>query len=125
MPNGSLSNIIRELEYSRRIIVNRANYATSYYPKKTKTAELHLMESLRNNIDRRIVQYLLDQGQTTFYDIVNHSRRAPSTVSWHLDRLRKRKLVTSTSHGSDPQAYKIIDKNTVSRILSKHTSKLV
>jgi predicted transcriptional regulator len=120
LPNGSLSYILRELEYSRRIIVERTSYVTAYYPKETKTAELHLMENLRNNIDRRIVQYLLEQGKSTFYDIVNHSKRAPSTVSWHLNRLRKRKLVTSTSHGGDPQAYKIINKYAVSRILSKH-----
>ena len=38
-----------------------------------------------------IVQYLLDQGQSTFYDIVNHSKRAPSTISWHLNRLKNGK----------------------------------
>jgi predicted transcriptional regulator len=125
LPNGSLSYILRELEYSRRIIVERTSYVTAYYPKETKTAELHLMENLRNNIDRRIVQYLLEQGKSTFYDIVNHSKRAPSTVSWHLNRLRKRKLITSTSHGGKPQAYKIINKYAVSRILSKHARKFV
>jgi predicted transcriptional regulator len=125
LPNGSLSYILRELEYSRRIIVERTSYVTAYYPKETKTAELHLMENLRNNIDRRIVQYLLEQGKSTFYDIVNHSKRAPSTVSWHLNRLRNRKLITSTRHGDEPQAYRIISKDTVSRVLSKHTRKFV
>jgi predicted transcriptional regulator len=125
LPNGSLSYILRELEYSRRIIVERTSYVTAYYPKETKTAELHLMENLRNNIDRRIVQYLLEQGKSTFYDIVNHSKRAPSTVSWHLNRLRNRKLIISTSHGGKPQAYKIINKYAVSRILSKHARKFV
>jgi predicted transcriptional regulator len=83
------------------------------------------MENLRNNIDRRIIQYLLEQGQSTFYDIVNHSKRAPSTVSWYINRLKNRKLVTSTRHGGEPQAYKIINKKAVSRVLSKHTRKFV
>ena len=126
LSNGSLTYIMRKLEGSRRIIVNRASNATAYYPKYTKATELHLMENLRNNIDRRIVQYLLEQGQSTFYDIANHSKRAPSTVSWHINRLKNRKLVTSTRHGGgEPQAYKIINKKAVSRVLSKHTRKFV
>jgi DNA-binding transcriptional ArsR family regulator len=87
--------------------------------------ELRIIENLRNNIDRRIVQYLLDQGQSTFYNIVNHSNRSPSTISWHLSRLRKGKLVTSTSHRREPQAYKVRNENIVSRILSKHAGKFV
>lgn len=125
MSNGSLSYILRKLEGSRRIIVNRASNATAYYPKDVKVTELHLIENLRNNIDRSIVEYLLEQGQSTFYDIVNHSKRAPSTISWHLNRLKNNKLVISTYYGGKPQAYKIINKNAVSRILSKHARKFV
>jgi predicted transcriptional regulator len=127
LPNGSLSYILKKLEDSGSILVNRAdnNRITVYYPNKIKTNELHIIENLRNNNNRRIEQYLLKQGQSTFYDIVNHSDRPPSTVSWHLNRLKKGKLVTSANHGGDPQAYKIINKNTASRILSKHTRKFV
>jgi hypothetical protein len=71
------------------------------------------------------VQHLLDQGQSTFYDIVNHSKRAPSTVSWHLNRLRKGKVVTSVSHNDKPQVYKIINKNTVAKIVSKHARAII
>ena len=85
----------------------------------------YVSENLRNNIDRRIIQFLLDQGQSTFYDIVNHSERAPSTISWHLNRLKKRKLIVSISHGSKPRAYKVIKEDTIARILSAHTKKFV
>jgi predicted transcriptional regulator len=125
LSNGSLSYILGKLESSRRIIVNRANNGTAYYPKGVKATELHLMENLRNNIDRKIVQHLLDQGQSTFYKIVNHTERAPSTVSWHLNRLKNRKLIISTSHYGEPQTYKVINKNNVAKILSKHTRKFV
>jgi predicted transcriptional regulator len=125
LSNGSLSYTLRKLESSRRIIVNRTNNATAYYPKGIKSTELNIVENLRNNIDRRIVQHLLDQGHSTFYDIVNHSERAPSTISWHLNRLKNRKLIISTSYHGEPKAYKIIDKDTVSRILSKHTRKFL
>jgi predicted transcriptional regulator len=127
LSNGSLSYVLRKLEKSRRIIANRTcnNRATAYYPKSINATELHLIENLRNNIDRRIVQYLLDHEVSTFYDIVNHSKRAPSTISWHLNRLKNRKLITLTSSNSRPKAYKITNKNTVSRILSKHTGALV
>ena len=112
-------------ESSRRIIVNRANNATAYYPKGVKHTELHLIESLRNNIDRKIVQHLLDQGHSTFYDIVNHTERAPSTISWHLNRLKSRKLIISTRYYGEPQTYKVMNKNNVTKILSKHTREFV
>lgn len=124
LPNGSLIYILKKLEGSRRITVNRADNATAYYSKDIKTDELHFIENLRNNIDRKIVQYLLDQGQSTFYDIVNHSIRAPSTVSWHLSRLKNRKLIISISHHDELQAYKIINKKTVAKMLSKHKKNL-
>src|ERR671912_1797140 len=117
--NGSLSYILGELESSRSIMVNRTenNRATAYYLKNINATELHIIENLRNNIDRRTVQYLLDQGQSTFYDIVNHSKRAPSTISWHLNRLKDNKLIISTNHHGKPQSYKIVKRDTASRIL--------
>jgi predicted transcriptional regulator len=120
LSNGSLSYILGKLESSRRIIVNRANNATAYYPKGVKPTELHLIENLRNNIDRKILQHLLDQGRSTFYDIVNHTERAPSTVSWHLNRLKNRKLIISTSYYGEPQIYKVMNNNNVTKILSKY-----
>jgi predicted transcriptional regulator len=125
LPNGSLSYILKKLEGSRCIIVNRSNYSTAYYPKGIKAAELPLIENLRNNIDRKIMQHILNQGQSTFYDIVNHSKRAPSTISWHLNRLKDNKLIISTNHHGKPRAYKIVKRDTISRILSKHTRKFV
>ena len=108
-------------------MVNRTenNRATAYYPKNINATELHIIENLRNNIDRRIVQYLLDQGQSTFYDIVNHSKRAPSTISWHLNRLKNGKVVTSASHNGKPQVYKIINKNAVAKIVSKYARAII
>jgi predicted transcriptional regulator len=107
-------------------MVNRTenNRATAYYPKNINATELHIIENLRNNIDRRIVQYLLDQGQSTFYDNINHSKRAPSTISWHLNRLN-RKVVTSASHNGKPQVYKIINKNAVAKIVSKYALAII
>jgi predicted transcriptional regulator len=127
LSNGSLSYVLRKLEKSRRIIANRTcnNRATAYYPKSINATELHIIENLKNNIDRRIMQYLLEQGQSTFYDIVNLCERAPSTISWHLNRLKNRKLIASDSHYSKPQLYKIINKNIVARILSKYIGAFV
>jgi DNA-binding transcriptional ArsR family regulator len=72
------------------------------------------------------MRYILDKGQCTFYDIVNHSERAPSTISWHLSRLRDNRLIISTSRNpGGHQAYKIIKRDLISRILSKYTRKFV
>lgn len=71
------------------------------------------------------MQYLLEHDQSTFYEIVSHSKRAPSTISWHLNRLKNGKLITSASHNGKPQDYKIMKKNTVAKTLSKHTDAFV
>ncbi|MGI8832700.1 MAG: winged helix-turn-helix transcriptional regulator [Nitrososphaeraceae archaeon] len=122
LSNGSLSYTLKKLEKSRRVIVNRSSNSrvTSYYPKNIKTTELQILANLRNNTERRIVQFLLKQGQSTFNDIVNHAEKAPSTISWHLNRLRIRKLITTNRQHIRPRTYKLINKNNVARIVSKY-----
>jgi predicted transcriptional regulator len=122
LSNGSLSYTLKKLEKSRRVIVNRSSNTrvTGYYPENIKTSEVHVLTNLRNHTDRRILQLLLKQGQCTFKDIVKHTERAPSTISWHLDRLKNRRLITVISHHDRPRPYKIINKNNVARIVSKY-----
>jgi DNA-binding transcriptional ArsR family regulator len=82
-----------------------------------------LYPTVINAFKSSLIYGSINDGQSTLYDIVNYSKRAPSTVSWHLNRLKNRKLITSTTHDGKPQAYRIINKNAVSRVLSKHTRK--
>jgi hypothetical protein len=73
----------------------------------TRTTAATCIQNLGNNINKRIVQYLLEHSQSTLYYIVNHSKRAPSAISYHINRLKKWKLITLTSPHNKPQAYKL------------------
>ena len=123
LSNGSLSFALKKLEKSKDIIVNRSsnNRVTSYYPKNIRTKELHIISNLRNNTEKRIVQFLLEQGQSTFKDIVNYTDRAPSTISWHLSKLENAELITNDHHGKR-SPYKIRNRNYVISIISKYNS---
>ena len=122
LSHGSLSFMLKKLEKSRGIIVNRSsnNRVTSYYPKNIRTKELHIISNLRNNTEKRIVQFLLEQGQSTFNDIVKYTDRAPSTISWHLNKPKNAELITSNNHHGRPRPYKIRNKKSVAKIISKY-----
>jgi predicted transcriptional regulator len=114
--------VLKKLEKSSGIIVKRIsnNRVTNYYPRNIRTTELHIISNLRNNTEKRIVQFLLEQGQSTFNDIVNYTDRAPSTISWHLNKLKNAELIISNNHYGRPRPYKIRNKKSVAKIISKY-----
>jgi predicted transcriptional regulator len=114
--------VLKKLERSKDIIVNRSsnNRATGYYPKNITTTELHIISCLRNETQKAIVQFLLKQRRSTFNDIVNYTSRAPSTISWHLNKLKNAELITSNSHHDRTHPYKITNKKKVAKIISKY-----
>ena len=124
LANGVLSYHLKILEESRRIKVNRdENKVTRYYPKAIKTKEFHVIASIRNNTTRQIIELLLKQDRSTFKDIVKHTKKVPSTVSWHLKRLANVKIL-SVSHNK-LHVYKIRNKEQVCKIVAKYRKTVV
>lgn len=72
LSNGSLLTSQRNLKVSKQIVVNRCvnKKITNYFPKGVRMKEQHLIANLANNIDRKIVQFLLNQEKCTFRDIM-------------------------------------------------------
>jgi DNA-binding transcriptional ArsR family regulator len=60
---------------------------------------------------------------STFNEIVDHTGKAPSTVSCHLKRLRKAGIV-SVRYG-EQQIYRLVEKDFVADVLSKYKSSFV
>ena len=122
LSHGSLSFALKKLENSRGIIVNRTsnNRVTCYYPKNITTTEFHIISNLRNKTQKRIVQFLLKQGQSTFNEIANYINKAPSTTSWHLNKLKNAELITSNNHHGRPHPYKIRNRKSVAKTISKY-----
>ena len=124
LANGVLSYHLKILEESRRIKVNRdENRVTRYYPKAIKTKEFHVIASIRNNTTRQIIELLLKQDRSTFKDIVKHTNKVPSTVSWHLKRLANVKII-SISH-NNLHVYKLRNKEKVCKIVAKYRKMVV
>ena len=84
-----------------------------------KMRELRVIANLTNNIDRKIVQFLLKQEKCTFRDIVTPIHKAPSTVSWHLSRLRDANIIMSVRYNNEHSIYKLKNKRLVSEIFSQ------
>ena len=98
-------------------MVNRTdNRATAYYPKSTNTTELQIIENLRNNIDRRIVQFLLEQGQSTNMILLVTTKGRHLLYHCILIDSKTEKVVSSASHNCMPQVYRIINKNAVAKL---------
>ena len=93
---------------------------TRYYPKNIKNKELHIIAYIRNNTTRQIIQLLLKQGNSTFKDIVKHTNKVPSTISWHLKKLENVKII-SVSHNK-LHVYRIRNKEKVAEIVAKYTN---
>jgi DNA-binding transcriptional ArsR family regulator len=64
------------------------------------------------------VSFILGHDLCTFGEIVDHIKRAPSTVSWHLKRLSEGGIV-SVRYGQDYHLYSIINNNLIEGILKK------
>src|SRR5919197_533241 len=129
LSNGVLTYHITNLEKSRQIIANRNinNKITRYYPNNIPIAETDIIGHIRNNAARQIILFILEHDLCTFNEIIEYTKKAPSTISWHLKRLRDSGLISVFyNHTSRcQQLYKIRDFESIARILSKYKESFI
>jgi predicted transcriptional regulator len=127
LSNGVLTYHLKILEEMRRINTIRQKKATRYYSITIPTEELHIIAHLRIRIERAIIIFILEHDLCTFDEIVEYSKKAPSTISWYLRRLSEDGIISI--HYGEYQLYTIIDRKLVNQILYKYnetfTDKLV
>ena len=63
--------------------------------------------------------FVLQNEFCTFNEIVEHVRKAPSTISWHIKRLKQAGLLR-VIYGSDSLLYSVTEKDLVDKVLSKY-----
>ena len=126
LSNGTLSHILKALEISKYIVVSKVENkkVVSYFPKETRTRESRVMANLTNETDMKIVMNLLAQGESSFTDITKHINKSPSTVSWHISRLRNANIVTSMHYNNRLSTYKLKDKKFMSELVHKYAREL-
>jgi DNA-binding transcriptional ArsR family regulator len=89
-----------------------------YYPLSVSDSESAILKFVRHEPVRQIVLYILDHDLCTFNEIVNHTKKAPSTVSSHLKRLKEAGII-SIRYG-EYQLYRLAEKELVAEVLSKY-----
>jgi len=115
--NGVLTYHLSILEKLGKIRVDRRrNKITRYYLTGVPDEDTDLIGQMRNKMTRQLVLFILEHDRCTFGEIVENSGKAPSTISWHLNRLRDSGII-SMSLGERTQHYTIVDSREVKKIL--------
>ena len=117
--NGVLAYHLKILEKSRRmkVIRYRIRNSTRYYPLNTTAKESCLIEYVRRTTTRKILLLLLKHDQCTFNDIMQHTKKVRSTISWHLSWLRKARIISVRSGAH--QTYRLRNKGLVAILINK------
>jgi len=116
--NGVLTYHLDLLNKSNLIKVYRRSRMTRYYPMSILTEEFDVIGFMRQHTARQIITLLLEHELCTFNEIVEYTKKAPSTISWHLKRLVDAGLVSIQDEKG--YLYRLVDSNTVREILSKY-----
>jgi DNA-binding transcriptional ArsR family regulator len=119
--NGVLSYHLSALERANVIKVNRESRITRYYPVNVSDKESAILKFVRHEPIRQILLFILEHDKCTFNEIVDHTGKAPSTVSSHLKRLREAGIVL-IRHGEYRQLYRIVENDLIGEVLSKYTA---
>ncbi len=119
LSNGVLTYHLKILEEMGQINTIRQKKATRYYSIAIPIEELR--------IERAIIIFILEHDLCTFDEIVEYSKKAPSTISWYLRRLCEDGVISI--HYGEYQLYTVVDRKLVNQILYKYnetfTDKLV
>ena len=122
--NGVLTHHLAALEKANLIKVYRESRITRYYPVSITDKESAVLKFVRHEPIREILLFILKNEMCTFNEIVNHTGKAPSTVSSHLKRLREAGIV-SVRYGEHYQLYCIVEGDLVAEVFSKYTVNFV
>jgi DNA-binding MarR family transcriptional regulator len=85
--NGVLSYHINKLEKMDLVIVERRARMTRFFPRNISNEIMGVMGFLRNQTSYEIIKLLHDRGPISQKEIINYTRRAASTISWHMKKL--------------------------------------
>lgn len=125
LKNGVLSYHLTILERLNKIRIDRHNNrVTRYYIVNISKEDSDIIGCFRNRVTRMIAIFILQHDSCIFNEIVDHINKAPSTVSWHLKRLRDAGIISIIS-GERHQLYRIVDGEVVANILYKYKESFV
>jgi predicted transcriptional regulator len=125
LTNGVLTYHLALLEKSDRIQVDRNENKkiTRYCPNNISIQETNIIGCIRQDATRQIILFILEDDLSTFDEIIDHTKKAPSTISWHLKRLKEAGII-SIQHGRYP-LYHVTDREMVAEVLRKYKQSFI
>jgi predicted transcriptional regulator len=125
LSNGVLTYHLTELAGSNFIKVDRRRGVTRYYSFQTSSEITRIISHIRNPVSRNILLLLVERDSCTLSEIATLINKAPSTVSWYLQRLLNANIVKRRPISLDGISYKskfydVVDKILVLRVISKY-----
>ena len=119
--NGVLTYHLGMLEKFGEIRVERRSNkrVTRYFTVNIPKEDSDIISCFRSKVIRDIVFFVTNNDLCTFNEIVGHIDKAPSTISWHVKKLKEAGILRMIQ-GNDHLLYSITDKSRVNRILSEY-----
>ena len=91
--NGVLSYHINKLEKMELVNVERRSRMTRLFPRNVSDDIAGVMGFLRNQTSYEIIKLLHDRGPISQQEIIIYTRKAASTISWHMKKLMQDNIV--------------------------------
>ena len=91
--NGVLSYHINKLEKMELVNVERRSRMTRLFPRNISDEITGVMGFLRNQTSYEIIKLLHDRGPISQQEIIKYTRKAASTISWHMKKLMQDNVV--------------------------------
>jgi DNA-binding transcriptional ArsR family regulator len=91
--NGVLSYHINRLEKMELVNVERRSRMTRLFPRNISNDITGVMGFLRNQTSYEIIKLLHDKGPISQQEIMRYTRKAASTISWHMKKLMQDNVV--------------------------------
>ena len=121
LSNGVLSYHLRFLDNSGKIRVSRVNNrVTRYFSYDVSPHESYVIGLLLQETTRKIIMYILENGTCRFNDIMIHTEKVSSTISWHMARLKAANII-KVHKQNEFNYYEIgMDRSILQDLLSKY-----
>jgi DNA-binding transcriptional ArsR family regulator len=91
--NGVLSYHINRLEKMDLVNVERRSRITRLFPRNISNDITGVIGFLRNQTTYEIIKLLHDKGPISQQEIMRSTRKAASTISWHIKKLMQDNVV--------------------------------
>ena len=85
--NGVLSYHVNKLEKLDLVKVERKTRITRFFPRNISNEIMGILGNLRNQTSYEIIKLVYKSGPISQREIVKYTRKASSTISWHIKKL--------------------------------------